>query len=281
MDIHGNLRLTPPTRPLAALLFSLLMLPAISQATQMFPGQQFVTGLQPNSVALGDINRDGTLDMAVTNGSDYNVSILLGDGTANFAQAVNHDLGMSPGSVALGDLDNDGDLDMVVTIRSSTSANYARVLLGDGAGGFVQAADYVVGTNPRFLQLGDLDNDGLLDMVVANWGSDNVSVLLGAGAGGFAAAVNYATEIRPRSLALGDMNGDGVLDMAVANEGSGNLSVLLGDGTGGFAPVLYDKGPDKGIVITYPTGGLLPGSVALGDVNGDSTLDMVVTNHCS
>ncbi len=75
--------------------------------------------------------------------------------------------------------------------------------------------------------MGDFNGDGALDLVVANFGSGNVSVLLGNGDGTFRAAVDYGAGSGPRSVAVGDFNGDGKVDLAVANGGSNNVSVLI------------------------------------------------------
>jgi hypothetical protein len=114
-----------------------------------------------------------------------------------------------------------------------------------------------------------MDGDGNLDIVVANWDSDNVSVLLGDGSGGFNEAADspFDTGKHPHSVALGDMNGDKVLDMVVDNWTPGNLTVFIGNGNGGID---YST--------TYEVGSQ-PGSVAIGDLNGDGDLDVVTTNR--
>src|SRR5216683_2066105 len=67
--------------------------------------------------------------------------------------------------------------------------------------------------------VGDFNGDGVQDLAVANFGSDNVSILLGYGDGDFQAPRNLLTGLYPRSVAVGDFNGDGVLDLAAANAG--------------------------------------------------------------
>jgi hypothetical protein len=85
------------------------------------------------------------------------------------------------------------------------------------------------GTEPRSVVVGDFDGDGVLDLVVANELSDDVSVLMGNGDGTFQAAKNFAVGRSPRSVAVGDLNGDGLPDLAVANGGSDDISVLIND----------------------------------------------------
>src|SRR5439155_8134884 len=94
------------------------------------------------------------------------------------------------------------------------------------------------GDIPLALAAGDFNNDGKVDLVVANFFIDRVSILLGNGAGGFANPVSFATGSNPASVAVGDFNGDGKLDVATANFNGFSVSVLLGNGAGSLsAPV--------------------------------------------
>jgi hypothetical protein len=106
-------------------------------------------------------------------------------------------------------------------------------------------------------------------LVVANFGSFNVSVLLGNGDGTFGAQALFAAGSYPISVAVGDFNGDGRPDLAVANYFSFDVSVLLGNGDGTF-----------GAQARFAAGSY-PGSVAVGDFNGDGRPDLAVANSGS
>ena len=163
----------------------------------------YSVGINPNSVAVGDFNGDGKLDLAVANSFDNFVSVLLGKGDGTFQAAVNYGTGSGPLSVAVGDFNGDGKLDLVVT---NAFDNNVSVLLGNGDGTFQAAVNYGAGSAPNSVAVGDFNGDGKLDLAVANNGSNNLSVLLGNGDGTFQAAVNYSAGKGPYSVAVGDFN---------------------------------------------------------------------------
>src|SRR6516225_2951356 len=236
----------------------------------------YPTGISPSSVAIGDLNGDGRLDLVTANiGGDPlgtptpagTVSVLLGNGGGTFSAATQYPTGTGlPGaqSVAIGDLNGDGRLDLAVANSSSSIS----VLLGQAGGGFLTLSPRALSPVNNFssVALADLNGDAKLDLAVTNAGSNTVSVLLGNGTGGFSAATPYATGLGPDSVAIGDLNGDGRLDLAVANHDSNTVSVLLGNVGGGFQQQTQ-----------YPTG-LGPSSVAIRDLNGDGKLDLAVAN---
>jgi DNA/RNA endonuclease YhcR with UshA esterase domain len=225
------------------------------------------TGNYPSSVAVGDFNGDGKLDLAVANLDSDTVSILLGDGAGNFTLASSPSTGNYPSSVAVGDFNGDGKEDLAV---ANYGSNTVSVFLGDGTGNFSLASSPATGSNPESVAVGDFNRDGNLDLAVANENdAGTVSILLGNGTGNFTLVSSPATGSFPFSVAVGDFNGDGILDLAVANNDSGTVSILLGDGTGNFT------------LASSPATGNLPHSVAVGDFNGDGKLDLAVANNDS
>ena len=150
----------------------------------------FTYGSCPHSVAVGDFNGDGTLDLAVVNFGNNMVSILRGNGNGTFQSKVDYATGTRPTYVAVGDFNGDGKLDLVVANQFS---NTVSILLGNGDGTFRPKVDYVTGSygsDAIFVAVGDLNGDGKLDLVVANQFSNTVSILLGNGDGTFQPHVN-------------------------------------------------------------------------------------------
>lgn len=179
------------------------------------------------SLAAGDIDRDGTLDLAVTEGPDRKLRVLFGDGTGAFPMYNGFDTNGATHFVAMDDLDGDQDLDLAVTLSGT---NQVAVLLGDGAGRFQITSTPTVGTEPYAVVARDLNNDQRVDLAISNGGSNTVSVLMGNGMGGFGPATNFTAGSNPTSIAVGDFNGDRKPDLAVTNfqNGRGNgITVLL------------------------------------------------------
>ena len=190
------------------------------------PAVYYVIGAYPRSVAVGDFDQDGRLDLAVANEGSFTVSILLGngDGTFHASDSPSFAAHLHPAFVAVGHFNADGFLDLVVVNEFSDDVS---ILLGNGNGTFRSVVNYaVVGTGSTGAAVGDFNRDGKIDLAVASYNS-NISVLLGNGDGTFQPAIFYPAGAGPYSVAVGDFNGDGKPDLAVANYTSNNVSVLL------------------------------------------------------
>lgn len=252
---------------------SISVLPSDGAGKIGFDGH-LAAGADPNTVLAGDFDGDGRADIAVTNMTGNDISVFLNSGAGTFAPEVRHAVGTTPTKIIRGDVNEDGHTDLVV-------ANWGRgdvsVLFGDGAGGFAPASTFSVqftgDETPYSVALGDVNNDGHLDIVTANWNfvNESISLLLGTGNGGFnlqAPTLSPGTQgpYHLEDITLVDVNGDGNADIVTANYAANNLSLLMGDGAGHFA------------AVTNIATDLAPVQVAAGDVNGDGRVDLVTLN---
>jgi hypothetical protein len=183
--------------------------------------------------------------------------------SVNFLPHVDIPTGLLPRSIALADMNNDSHLDVVTGDYSSSKVS---VLLGNGAGGFSPHVDFPVGGRTNRVAVGDLNEDGKPDVVTGNDVTNTVSVLLGDGAGHLSADPVHAAASVPQAVNLADLNNDSHLDVIAVSAAAdaGTLSVFLGDGAGGL-------GTRSDVATT-----LSPSSVAVGDVDGDGAVDVVV-----
>ena len=133
-----------------------------------------IVGSFPTSIAVGDFNRDGNPDLAVSNYTDNTVSILQGDGAGGLTSAGTYSVGSSPLFVTVADVNHDGLLDVITSDYGGSSLS---VLLGNGLGGFASASNFSTGSNPFYIAVADFNADGLTDLAVANVGAENVTLL--------------------------------------------------------------------------------------------------------
>jgi hypothetical protein len=228
-------------------------------------------------MALGDVNGDGVLDLALTDHDSYAVTVLVGDGKGGFKPARGSPVVMKDGKsphthgLALTDLNGDDKRDLVI---ANNDDNDVAVMLGDGKGGFAPApgSPFPVGPGPYPLSVGDVNRDGKPDLVIPNSkpGARTLTVLLGDGKGGFHPAPGspVAAAGDPYYVTLGDVNGDGKPDAVATHSGDdGGATVLLGDGQGGFKSA---PGSPLGL------GSRVMG-VAVTDINRDGRADLVAT----
>ncbi len=238
----------------------------------------FPTGTNPYSVAIGDLDGDGKADLAAANGNSNTISVFLNTGSkgaVSYATKMDFPAGTSPYSVAIGDLDGDGKADLAVVNSAGNSVSVLRNTSSRDMISYATKVDFATGLFPTNVAIGDLDGDGKVDLAVANYGDNTVSVLRNTssiGAIGYAAKVDFVVGTYPNSVAIGDLNGDGKTDLAVANISSNSVSVLRN--TGNIGTVNYAAKVD------FSTG-QNPNSVAIGDLDGDGKVDLAVANFSS
>src|SRR5438105_364986 len=121
---------------------------------------------------------------------------------------TNLSTGTNPQTIVTGDFNRDGRLDFALVDYNGGSSGFVSVFLGNGDGTFQPKADYAAGAGPDALGAGDVNGDGILDLVTGNDTGESVSVLIGKGDGTFQAKQNYTVGLYPHGVVLADFNGD-------------------------------------------------------------------------
>ncbi|CAF1951282.1 unnamed protein product [Rotaria magnacalcarata] len=166
--------------------------------------------------------------------------------------------------------DFNGDKRMSLAI-ANYGTNNVGIMLGNGKGIFGTQKRLSTGPNshPYSIALSDLNNDFILDIVVANYENKSIGVFLGKDNGTFTNQTVYSLNSASLySIGISDFNKDNSMDTIATNNGTNNVGILLGYGNGSF--------PSS---IMYLTGSSSSISIAICDLNKDNRLDMVLINN--
>lgn len=238
-------------------------------------------------LGIGDFNGDGLLDIvflsfdvaaAATSPISGSLYVMLGhnDGTFGAAQLVPNVTGAS---VSIGDFNKDGKVDLVVSSPANLTlqavsgkpptAGPVTILLGNGDGTFRAGASYNLTFGPGPVTVGDVNGDGIQDLVVNGLGG-GLAVLTGKGDGTFAQSYSQ-TVLGNGSVGLpvlaafrGTRTPDIALPMAFCCQGS--VDFLPGNGDGTFAS------------LAQVSTGIASTSVVAGDFDGDGRPDLAAVS---
>ena len=241
----------------------------------------------PASIAIGDLDRDGKPDLAVTNFSGNSVSVFRNTSisgsitNSSFAAKVDFATGNYACDVMIGDLDGDGQPDLAITNGNSNTVSVFRNTGTSGSitsSSFATKVDFATGNAPNRIVIGDLDGDGKPDLALTNDVSNTISVFRNTSTSGsitgsaFATKVDFATGSTPYGIAIADLDGNGKPDLAAVSNGSNIVSVFRNTSVSGS--ITSTSFASK---MDFATGSA-PAGIAVGDLDGDSKPDLVVTN---
>ena len=226
----------------------------------MFEIRRIDVGHPTASVMILDQDDDGFLDLVVSGGG--NLTVLRRNAEGAFQVRETFPAGDNPVDFAAGDINQDGRPDVVIANHES---DYLTLVFGGPRGlgsGRTERLPIDVSPHPHAVALGDLDEDGLLDILVDDRDRERLRVYRGHGDGSFEPSENIMVGGDPyRGMTLADLNGDGHLDVVTPNPQA--VAVQLGDGTGSFQSV-----------SELDSRAIAPFNTTVGDFDGDGIPDV-------
>ncbi len=242
----------------------------------------YPSGQGPTLIALGDVDGDDDLDMVVVNsgrfGHDppFSWSVLFNQGQGEFAPAQRFEEqgreGLFPTDVSLADRNDDGLPDVTVTWSQPSwrkPDGSVSVFQNQGRGRLTPWRTIQAGLTLSAVAQADVDDDGVLDLLVTSVFTDSVNVLLQISPDQYTKPAQMGVGFSPVTLACEDLDGDGHRDLIVTNRTSQSVSILLGRGDGSFQPAGH-----------YAVGAF-PAAMGIEDFDNDGLPDIVTANSGS
>ena len=234
----------------------------VPAGTAVLSGLHAPAAEEVSDIALADLDGNGAVDVVSGTFVAQPVTVVLGNGGGSFLAAPPVPIQGKPADVLVADLDGDGVGDLAAASFDVDPLDGVDVALGIGDGGFGPSSFHPVGPDVQGLTAGDVDSDGVLDLVTRSNATGQLKVLLGTGGGTFLVLPPLTGGSSVTDHELADLDQDGALDLWIAANSAQAVGVLPGAGDGGF-----------GAVQLSPVGGLVFG-IEVEDFDGDGLLDV-------
>lgn len=250
------------------------------------PNELITIGGQAFTIATGDFNEDGQADAMAANFNRGAATVVLSE-DGHFRRATHYATGIEPHGGITHDVDGDGHLDIVMANAGThdPANDLLTINYGDGTGSFGAAVALEVGNGPFFAAAGDLNQDGLVDIVACNFGTpisgfnyhggDSVSVLLGTGNRQFAPAIEIPGGNGPNHVRLADIDLDGDLDILTADRGDFNFATRTAMG-GATVTIHFNDGHASFASMTQLDLGAQASGLEIADLDRDGSPDLAV-----
>ena len=224
-------------------------------------------GAGARRAAVGDVNGDGFMDVAVVNSAAASVTVALGNGDGTLGAPATYATDTNPRNLVLKDVNGDGRADI---LTANSSPGSVSILLALAGGGFGPKSDISLPSPvPTDLKAEDLNGDGKPDLVIGRFSTSTtgqLSVYLGNGNGTFTLFSHFSGTGSVYEVALADMNGDGKLDAVVGGVSAGGVGLLT----------IFQGQGNGGLINPHSYGGFYSDQgLGVGDFNQDGKLDAI------
>jgi hypothetical protein len=224
-------------------------------------------------VAIADVNNDGRNDILSpsfhdVDGAQVNVYRNQGNGTFN-PVTVQMNPQSGPADIKCADLNNDGWMDFVMASATGRTGDGFEVAPNNGGGGFAFSYKSPAGQNTVAVMLGDVTNDGLVDVLTADSYSMQITVHRNQGQAiyPFPVLSDLAGSQIAGSVDAADINGDGLKDVVISASGraavDSPVKIVVNAGSGNFGPVVTHSIRGGGVQAKFR------------DLNGDNVPDLL------
>jgi hypothetical protein len=251
------------------------------QNAEIAPKVDLTTLAGPEDIRVSDLDGDGIPDLVVANYTAGSISVFRNTsviGNINVANFARKDFTSGTGStfISVADLDNDGKQDVIVANQVENTLSIFKNISTSGNISFNSPVKIATPSTPIGIGIGDFDSNGWLDIATANHGNSTVSIFTNKGifnsisTNNFNSRFGLITGLNPITIDVADLDGDSKADIVVGNYGSNSISIFKNNYiSGALATSSFSTKLDF-------NAGNKPGYVKLGDMDGDSKLDVVV-----